>query len=419
MAARHTWVVTFLAMLLLSGCKTYDERLAEISGDYYENRLDMAMTKMYVLVQEVEKDDVNDLPLYKMERAIIATRMGNYKAASEDLKDAYSQTEVLDLTSDPEAAEKYLFRDYSGKYKVLPYEEVIHNTINGINFLAMGDLNGAAVEFRQFQTQSQYWTETEGEKDCQNPIGYYLGALVMQKIGDRGNLDYFQKQAKKCSLIPASFYELSTSKDKGDLLVVVLNGKAPCRVEERKQLLEADIAVRLGKYRGSVAPPMMRYAKLATRSATYSGISEVSADDQKVQAIRLLDIEAQATARYKKEETQIITAATSRAVTRAIAAYIAAEAVRESMRNQKDHDDDAMAGLCGVLAGTAVEAGMAAADTPDTRCWSFLPRDIYIAKLQLTPGSKQVRIVFEGGNVREKTVDLNGGELKTIVLVEP
>src|ERR1700733_2314325 len=138
--------------LALSGCaghaaKTLAARSALDAGD--------PRGALKALNEVLEVPSEKDLPektggdnaVFLLDRAMVLQELDQYKLSSRDLEVSDKQIEVLDLS--PSAAGdigRYLFSDDVGHYKAPAYEKLMINTVNMMNYLARGDLNGARVE---------------------------------------------------------------------------------------------------------------------------------------------------------------------------------------------------------------------------------------------------------------------------------
>jgi hypothetical protein len=74
------------------------------------------------------------------------------------------QIEVLDFSRN--AAHdigKYLFSDDVGPYKAPAYEKLMINTMNMVNYLARGDLQGARIEARRLAVMQKFLEQSENK----------------------------------------------------------------------------------------------------------------------------------------------------------------------------------------------------------------------------------------------------------------
>ena len=88
-------------------------------------------------------------------------------------------------------------------------------------------------------------------------------------------------------------------------------------------------------------------------------------------------------------------AAITRMITRAAAGTAVGTATEAATESE----------LAGLFAQATTQLTMSAFDTPDTRSWSLLPGNIWIARRQLKPGSHSVEIRVSG-ETRTKSVEI-------------
>ena len=64
---------------------------------------------------------------------------------------------MLDLAHDAkDAIGEYVFSGSSGKYQAPPYEKLLVNTLDMLNYLELRDLGGARVEARRLAVMQKY-----------------------------------------------------------------------------------------------------------------------------------------------------------------------------------------------------------------------------------------------------------------------
>ena len=133
-----------------------------------------------LLDEQLEVKSAADLPekvsgdnaLLLLDRAMVLQQLAstgretspkNYALSSRDLEVADKQVEILDLSRGAvDDIGKYLFSDATGPYKAPTYEKLMINTMNMVNYLARGDLNGAKVEARRLAVMQKFIDEHEG-----------------------------------------------------------------------------------------------------------------------------------------------------------------------------------------------------------------------------------------------------------------
>src|SRR5262245_38234976 len=70
---------------------------------------------------------------------------------------------------------EYVFSGSSGKYQAPPYEKLMVNTLDMLNYLEQHDLNGARVEARRLSVIQKYYRDSLNQPN--NPV-LGLGSLL-------------------------------------------------------------------------------------------------------------------------------------------------------------------------------------------------------------------------------------------------
>jgi hypothetical protein len=154
---------------------------------------------------------------------------------------------------------RYLFSDDTGPYKSPPYEKLMINTMNLVNYLVRGDLSGARVEARRLAVMQKYLRDAESEKEGLLGPGSYLAGFVSEKSGDAQSAMRYYDEALAAGefstlepvirrLAASSSYrtpritkilednappEAAASDDDAELLVVISFGRVPAKVAKR------------------------------------------------------------------------------------------------------------------------------------------------------------------------------------------
>ena len=77
---------------------------------------------------------------------------------------------------------KYLFSDDVGPYKAPAYEKLMINTMNMVNYLARGDLQGARIEARRLAVMQKFLEQSENKGRSLIGLGSYLAGLLKQEL---------------------------------------------------------------------------------------------------------------------------------------------------------------------------------------------------------------------------------------------
>ncbi|MCA9628378.1 MAG: hypothetical protein KC766_11960 [Myxococcales bacterium] len=132
-----------------------------------------------------QPDDLSgDDALLLLDRSMVLQQLGRYSLSSADLQAADKAIDLLDLSrGTADDIGKYLFSDDTGPYKAPPYEKLLINTMNMVNYLVRHDLNGARVEARRLAVMQQYLKEHEGQGAALTGPGSYLAGFAFEKSG--------------------------------------------------------------------------------------------------------------------------------------------------------------------------------------------------------------------------------------------
>jgi len=377
-----------------------------------------------------------DTPLLLLERGTILQALGRNELSARDFKLADKNLDVLDLTGDTAGEiSKYLFSDDATVYKAAPYEKLLLNTVNMLNFLVLGDESGAKVEARRMTINRKFLEKETGEALSMMAFGSYLSGFAFEVAGESGPAMRHYGDAHDAGGLPGleqavrNLATRSGDSDKrlkdwttdpggeeagaktGELLVVVQTGMAPYLQPERLPIGAAVVAAsdpgpgarlsssdraRAQTFAAKGVLKWVQYPRL-TRSIGGGGV-QVSVGDQTWSSPSALDVESRSLAHYERHKGTLIAASLTRMLTRAIAGELTNVAAKGAGGNN----------LVGLLAGLAVEGAMTAADTPDTRSWVTLPAKFHIARGRVSAGEHTVTVRYRGQQ-HTRTVKLNPG----------
>jgi hypothetical protein len=389
---------------------------------------------------EVERPDdlpamTGDNPLLLLDRGNILLAMDRHKLSARDLGAADKSIDVLDMSRGAtDELGKYLFSDDVGPYKAPAYEKLLINTINLMNYLALGDLSGAKVEARRLAIMQKYLRDQE-DTSALLGLGSYLAGFAFEKSGQSPEALLYYDDALKYAQYPSLRDPLRVlsrgqpAKSPGiaallgdagplpsvgetgeaELLVVVGFGRVPQKVPQR-----IPIGLALTLVAGNISPhdharanalaakglvTWINYPTLARGKGGYS-IPTFQLDGRALAMEQALDIEAEVRAEWKKVEGTVILAAITRMITRVVAGEVAQGATEALSKD---------AGPLGLLVGLATTATLSAVDTPDTRAWSTLPARIAIARVRVPAGTHVVTLGARGEAKQARITVAPGG----------
>ena len=414
-------------LALGTGCATYTDT-TQAARDYAQaGDYPAAITELSDLLgvdapdaqpEVVKGDDA----LVLLERGMLQQANGDYDNARRDLGLADKELELLDLTNTTaEDVASYFYSDDAGPYKISPVERLTLNALNLLNYLALGDLQGARVEAKRFQVMQTYLEDTDPEH-AHGAIGAYLAGFVYEQLGEVDTaLRYYdevlaegrfasleepvRRLASRGSYRGANVKKLLAEGDGpveeggGDLLVVIGLGRVPYKVPERMPIgaavgiVGADVTGDLSVLERSALKVLIYPDLVPSQGVTHR--ARASVDGQPVASEAVTNLGAELIREYEEMKPKILAAAVTRMITRAAVAEGARLAGREAQGNA--------GAVLGVLAGLAAESILVAADKPDTRSWTLLPDRLLVSRERVPAGTHEV-VVALGGPPGEQRV---------------
>ena len=181
------WVVVACTLTVASACASHSRRTEEA-----RSALDAAQPAkaLKLLNKELKVKSAEELPekvagkntVLILDRAMVLQMLGEYELSSRDLEAADKALEVLDFSRNAlDDIAKYTFSDSSGPYKAPAYEKLMVNTMNMVNYLQRGDLNGARIEARRLAVMQKYLKDHEDPAFAMLGPGSYFAGFTFEK----------------------------------------------------------------------------------------------------------------------------------------------------------------------------------------------------------------------------------------------
>jgi hypothetical protein len=440
------------ALAVLEGCGGHTERTLPMRTalDVGNPRGAIASLNEELSVgsdKELPKDLEGDNALLVLDRASIQQSLAQFGESKRDFEAADKAIDMLDLAHNAgDTIGKYVFSDSSGRYQAPPYEKLLINTLNLLNYLELHDLNGARVEARRLAVMKKYIVESLGETDNSViGLGGALAGFAFEKSGEvdealrwyddalafsgfrslRGPVRLLASQGQYTSPRLKSLEGDAGSggspsapapqplekTGEGEILFVVGYGRVPHKIANR-----VPIGLALTYAAGAVHPndaaaanrlaaqglvTWINFPSLAPDQGSWA-IPACQLDGGYVQLEESVNVSREVRVEWKKIEGQVIASA----ITRLVARYAAGEGVRAV----------AGKGLVGTLASLGTQATLTALDTPDTRSWETLPARVAVARVRVPAGKHSV-FIDARGVYRRQTVDVEKGGWAVVSLM--
>ncbi len=416
-------VLTAGFVSVLVGCSGHSERTLPVRTALDEGAPRAAI---HALNKELEVDHDGDMPtkiegdnaLLVLDRASIQQSLAQWKLAQNDFQAADKAIDMLDLAHNAgDSIGTYMFSDSSGKYVAPPYEKLLINTLNMIDYLEEGDLSGAKIEARRLAVMQKYYADQLNARD--NPIlglGGFLAGLAFEKAGDIDEALRWYDEALAFTgydvlaptiarLLPQGTYssprlkqaaargqaEPPLADDEGEVIFVIGYGRVPHKIPKR-----IPIGLALTMVSGSISPgnyamanklaaqglvTWVNYPTLAPGQGSYA-IPQCVIDGQYVRLEEAVNVSQQVREEWKNIEGKVILSAITRLITRLAVGGGIQAATKGS--------------LFGTLLSLGTQATMTALDTPDTRSWETLPARIAIARVRVKAGTHPTHLDARG-----------------------
>jgi len=428
------YVVCVVCSVLLSvGCASYSDKVrsARTALDAGHPRAAVHIFNERLGVEsekELPNDVRGDKVLYVLERSVALQSLSEYQLSSRDLEVADKQVEVLDFTHGTlDDISKFMFSDDSGPYQAPAYEKLMINTLNMINYLVRGDLNGARVEARRLAVMQQFITERDPKHAGVGSTGSYLAGFTFEKskqpnealrfydealqfteygslaepVARLSQLDDFKSPRLKALI--ASGASAQVPADSAELLIIIGYGRVPAKVAERipiglaLTLASGDLSpYNRGQANRLAAQGLVTWINfpMLPKPRPIMNVPSVLIDQQSIPVDGVVAVDNLAVDAWRETKGKMIASCITRVITRVLAGEVTKRATG--------------GGTLGFLAGLGAQVAMTAADTPDTRSWSTLPARLAVARVRVPPGQHVVDLVVAGERKRE-TVTLAPG----------
>lgn len=416
-----------------------DEGLPHKAIDSLNDELDVKSSK------ELPKDIQGDNALLVLDRASIQQSIAAFADSSRDFEASDKAIDMLDLAHNAgDTIGEYVFSGSSGKYQAPPYEKLLVNTLNMINYLERQDLNGAKIEARRLAVMQKYVSDQLNEpKNSILGLGGFLAGLAFEKSGDTEQALRYYDQALGFDgfdslrdpvrlLLPASpmrtprLNEIENDKtvppksleesNEGELILVVGYGRVPHKISNRipiglaLTLFASDInptdQAAANKLAAEGLVTWVNFPTLGKEQGEYADPTCLM-DTQSVALGHGTNVSAEVRMEWHKIEGKIVASA----ITRTIARFAVGEGIQTATGR-----GNGTVGVVGFIASLGAQATLAALDTPDTRSWETLPARVAVARIRIPAGQHTIRLDARGVS-RTQVIDMPKGGWRVVTLM--
>ncbi|MDP9033631.1 MAG: hypothetical protein M3O50_02405 [Myxococcota bacterium] len=428
--------VLFAGLLFagLGACASHSDRTLPVrtalDAGEPQRAIELLNEHMKVHETDLPRDLDSENALYVLDRGSIEQSIAQFGRSKRDFEASDKAIDMLDLAHDVgDTIGEYVFSGSSGKYEAPPYEKLLINTLDMINYLELRDLNGARVEARRLAVMQRYVADSLHER--QNPVlglGALLAGLTFEQSGEidealrwydealefpafralrgpvRALLTRGHYRSPRLTAIETTTEVLPRSLDEtreAELVVLVGYGRVPHKIAQRMP-----IGLALTWASGALSPEdvesanqlaaqgLVTWVNYPTLGADQGGyaLPTCTLDGTVVVLDEAVDVTRAVRAEWKSIEAKIIVSA----ITRTLARFGAGKLAQAAAGRQE---------LLGTLLSLGAQVTLTALDTPDTRSWETLPARFAFARVHVPAGKHTVRIDARGVS-RNVEVDL-------------
>lgn len=403
----------------MAGCATHFDRIQPVREAFYSGRLDTAAEQLEKAKDlRLRNDDVKQL-----DRAMIELAAGRPAEAEKLLREVRDRFDHLEQKSLGEGAASMLTDDNIKAYPGEDYERVMVRAMLALTNLMTdgGDASAYALQVTDEQQQIIDAAAERHKEDPQAVLAYKqvpLGPYIRAMLSEESPLtldDAARARVQVANWAPdfrdaqedlqRAKHEVPIPPGHGVLYVFALVGRGPVKheVNEEATQLSLLIADRIISHNANHGlPPTLAPVKVP-KVRTYSRPGEAVAvrvdGEQLGKTALLMDIGKMAKAQHDARFPYIVAQAVARRVIKKGAIYAAKDAMGS--------DKWSASSIALSAAGVAWEA----TESADTRCWSLLPDNIQVLRVELPAGKHVVSLAGVRGESR------TGAPVETEILI--
>lgn len=351
--------------------------------------------------------------LYYLDLGAVQHDAGKFKDSDQSFDKAERRIEELYTKSISRAAGTLILNDKTTEYAGERFERAMLNAYRALNYVYLGDREGALVEIRKLSRLLQEYADVYGAKKTaykDDAFAQFLSSLLYEddgrpddaRIAREKSRKAYEQYASAYGTPKPSFEPVGEKGGSGELVFLHYNGVAPRKIsktfsvawkdaaiavnatkddeKESGQAINAINAGLLGKAVTVAFPDYVQDPFMIAGSAVEA--SSVRASTELAQDL---------TAIAKADLAERMAVIRTRAIARATIKFIVAKAASDAVA--KKYGKSSWQALLTQAGGAVVNA---ATEVADTRCWATLPAQFRIARLRLPPGKHDVIVTYLG-----------------------
>lgn len=401
------------------------------------------------------RDSSDDRFLYHAERAQLLHLAEKYRESNVEFEKAAAAASELEPWSISETITDYTFNEAVKAYAGEDFERAYVHYYMALNYLALGDLEGAVVECRRLdevfrELDARYEEDTGRYQD--DGFIRYLSGLIYEAMGRRDDafIDYelavrayegesgegagmgvpsgllrsfvcagreLGREERVAALVgpqdincPTSF--AGDSKGQSEIVVLIESGWAPYKHEEALRVpivrehvpehywesgwLEIDAVVKIA---------LPAFESVPLRNSRFGiGVERVSEGNwgpaaRTISAERAQDLDALARWTLERRTPALVARSGVRATLKTVA-VLKAQHEREEGREEREKENEDTSfwtWLADVFVDHVIPVAVSEIEQADTRSWILLPSEIWVVRITAEPGEYELTLEPEQG----------------------
>ena len=387
--------------LLLQSCASYGSHATTMRDGMLTGHPELSLA--IAEEQDLEQKEV----IASLDKGMLRRINQNYSGSNQVLEVAKQEIEQLYGVSITENLAAVTINETLRGYEGDRYEQLLLHAYMAMNYIQLGQVDGARVEMLQANVKMMEW----GDEPEEDAFLRYLEGMIYEALGEedsalisyrkaytvykeKGGVQYpvapellkkdllrllawnglwSEYKSSKKEFGMENFKAIKASKKFGELVVILNNGLAPIRSEKAIHIFSTEVESNL-----RVAFPVYDQSK----QSLYSSRVSINKKQRSMETVEDID----ALARYSLE--QDMPGIMLRATARAVIKY---------NTQQTASDNSGIAGLLMTITNIVTERA-------DTRRWTTLPQEIQLQRVLLPVGKHQLQI--ELVNAAGRVVDV-------------
>jgi len=436
--AVRLFLLVVIALVFLEGCAGRLSFYEKLSANLRQGNSEGAAA--IIAKAESEYGSKSRL-LFLMDRGMTLHLAGRYEESASFFEKANEMVEDLYTRRLRNEALSLLVNDTKRPFRGDPYEQVLINVINALNYARLGNLEEALVEARRIDHRLNVLADSVDADDYHDdPFARYLSGLLYEASGDLNNafvayrnayeayqraqpwsevpipqrvkqdllrithrLNLSKEHAEYQQAFPGILWQPQTTNDQTEVVIISYYGRAP-RLEDR--IIDVPISMealalllttkQLGRHRSQQAGgvdavlyglqgeivriSLPRVVSRKTRVG-YGQVVVVQEGNAETHQTELMD---SVTAAAKKNLADRLPSVTLRAVARAALKMSTAEGIGYGVSAAAKDDDTR--NLIRAVVPMLLKVLFITTEEADKRSWRTLPDEIHVSRFSVPPG---------------------------------